>query len=109
MTLLRFAACLRVAHHIPGRIRLGVAGGAEQPEWGDDPLGKARRFSQALTGVSGIRSVRLNPLARSCTVEYDPSAIPPAAWQDLLSGTGSAAADKLRAIFLAAESAAAKG
>lgn len=109
MTPLRMAAYLRIAHHIPGRIRLGLAAGAEQGDWGSNPLGQINRFCHALAGVSGIRSVRVNPLARSCTVDYDPAAIPPVAWRDLLTGIGSDAANELRSTLQAIEAAVAKG
>lgn len=102
-------ACLRIVHHIPGRIRLGLAGGASRLDWGGDLPGEAGRFCRALEGAAGIRSVRLNPLARSCTVEYDPAVISPAAWPDLLGGTGSAAAAELHAVLRAAERAAERG
>ncbi|WP_051340265.1 heavy-metal-associated domain-containing protein [Azospirillum halopraeferens] len=81
--LRRLVAALRIVHHIPGRIRLKLeaAAGAVPVTAGD-----AGAFDRALSGLSGIRSVRLNPLARSCTIEYDPALIPPSAWPDLLAG-----------------------
>lgn len=95
--LLRFAGHLRIAHHIPGRIRLKLA--AELEAGDRDAVADAKRFGLALSGAPGIRSVSLNPLARSCAVEYDPKTIPPSAWQDLLSGARSAAADILLKTF----------
>ena len=38
---------------------------------------EAKRFGKALAKMDGIRSISLNPLARSCVVEYDPHGIPP--------------------------------
>lgn len=88
-----FARLLRIAHHIPGRVRLKLAA-----EAGAD-LGAAvtevKAFIGAVTSIPGIRAVSLNPLARSCVVEYDPARIPPAAWADLIGGTPSAAAQAL--------------
>lgn len=83
--LLRFARALVVAHHIPGRIRLKLDApvDGELKAMADD----AKRFATALSTMAGIRSLSLNPLARSCTIEYDPSIIPPPAWGGLLSGT----------------------
>ena len=91
--LLRFARCLRVAHHVPGRIRLRLA---DRPE----PLGlgtidDAQRFATAIAAADGIGRISLNPLARSCTVEYDPAIIPPSAWEAVLSGQPAAGADIL--------------
>ena len=82
--LLRFIRVLTIAHHIPGRIRLKLAA----------PLGadlmaqaaEAKRFGQSLGAMPGIRSVSLNPLAKSCTIEYDARMIPASAWDGLLSG-----------------------
>ncbi|MFC5300763.1 heavy-metal-associated domain-containing protein [Azospira restricta] len=87
----RLAPALAIAHHIPGRIRLKLHGGAT--EIGElPPLDEIRRELEATRGVS---AVRVNLLARSCTVEYDAQIIPPTAWNDLLAGTASPAADAL--------------
>ena len=91
--LLRFARCLRIAHHIPGRVRLKLV--VEGDFALDGGIDAAKRFIRSITAIPGIRSVNLNPLARSCVVEYDPALIPPAAWQDVVSGTGSAEAEVL--------------
>lgn len=82
--LLRFARALAVAHHIPGRIRLKLAA-----PLGADLLAQAteaKRFGQALGTMPGIRAISLNPLAKSCTIEYDARIIPASAWDGLLSG-----------------------
>ncbi len=92
-SLLTFAAHLRVAHHIPGRIRLKLdeaAGTAPKAA-----IDAAMQFSRTVTEVPGIRSVSLNPLARSCVVEYDPARIPPSAWRDLIDGVASEASAAL--------------
>ncbi len=94
--LLRFATNLRVAHHIPGRVRLKLA--AEGASGLAQVISEAKRFGQSVNKVAGIRSVNLNPLAQSCTIEYDAKVIPPEVWQDLVCGTRSAAVD----IFLQA-------
>ncbi len=97
--LSRLAAALTIAHHIPGRVRLKLDGAAERglAALADD----AKALHRALTGAEGIRSVALNPLARSCTIEYDPTVIPPSAWPDLLRGEASAAAGTLLRIATA--------
>lgn len=91
--LLRFARALVIAHHIPGRIRLKLDGplGGELKTMADE----AKRFSTALSTMAGIRSLSFNPLAKSCTIEYDPTIIPPPAWGGLLSGTPAAGVEIL--------------
>lgn len=103
--LLRFTRYLRIAHHIPGRVRLKLV--ADLADADMDLLGGAKRFHAALSGRAGIRAISLNPLARSCTVEYDAAVIPPTAWSDLLAGTRSAAAEILLQTFDAARRSAA--
>lgn len=87
------ASLLRIAHHIPGRVRLKLDGqaAADLPQ----ALDTAKTFVACVRGTAGIRAVDLNPLARSCVVEYDPLVIPAAAWEDLIGGRRSAAADSL--------------
>lgn len=95
-TLLRdVAARLRIAHHLPGRVRLKLE--AELSAAQQRAIGEARQLLEALGGVPGIRTVKLNLLARSCTVEYDPTRIPPAAWEQLVAGTAGDAGAALRA------------
>lgn len=89
----RFARYLRIAHHIPGRIRLKLAGDLDSAQL--DAIADAKRFGRALDDVPGIRSVKLNLLARSCTLEYDASVIPAAAWGDFLEGARTPAAERL--------------
>lgn len=93
--LLRLAAQLRIAHHIPGRVRLklNVAGGADLSEI----IRAARSLGGSFSQAPGIRSVNVNPAALSCVVEYDPARIPPSAWEDLVRGAPSAVADLLTA------------
>lgn len=93
----QFAALAAIAHHIPGRIRIrldiGVAEVARLREF--DP----ERLRGALAGIRGVRDVRVNVLARSCTVEYDTSVIPGAAWEDLLASRDTPAAGILTNIL----------
>lgn len=91
--LWRFAMLLVIVHHIPGRVRLKLA--AEDDAIPADVVADARRFSGLITAVPGIRSVKFNPLARSCVVEYDPGRIPPSTWHDLVAGTRSAGVEIL--------------
>lgn len=93
-----FAACVEIVHHIPGRIRLRLA--QDEPAAHGLPLqsllGQAEDFRQALERVPAVRSVRVNLLARSCTIEYDPRAMPAQAWVDFLANADSPAANALR-------------
>lgn len=47
----------------------------------------------------GFRSVRVNIVARSCAVEYDPTVIPEQGWRDFLAGADSPAAARLERIL----------
>ncbi|MGQ9368064.1 cation transporter [Azospirillum sp. ST 5-10] len=89
----RLSASVRIVHHIPGRVRLKLtaAPGPELAAAAD----AVKEFHRALAGCRGIRSVHLNPLAVSCTIEYDPALIPPTAWPDLLKGERSPGAEAL--------------
>lgn len=93
-TFRRFAGSVQIVHHIPGRIRFKL-GEVELDAAGREALVSARRFQGALDTLPGVKAIRLNLLARSCTVEYDPSVIPQKAWPDLLAGTDSAEAATL--------------
>lgn len=88
-----FAPYLRVAHHIPGRIRLKIdLAVLDEPSIravGTDAL------ADALGVIRGVHAITLNKLARSCTIEYDRVTIPDAAWPDLLAGHTSPAAGVL--------------
>ncbi|MBB3103158.1 heavy-metal-associated domain-containing protein [Azomonas macrocytogenes] len=94
-------AALRIAHHVPGRIRLKLRTSA-----GLDGLPQASLMSwvslltRVLEHTAGVRSVHLNLLARSCVLEYDPAVIPQQAWTELLAGVDSAAAGVLQAHLL---------
>ena len=86
--LLRAGDVLAAAHHVPGRIRLKLVDEAAAAA----VLSGARFPSpQRLRAIPGVRDVRLNLLARSCVVDYDPAVVPPAAWTDLLAGSRTAA------------------
>ncbi len=92
-------ACVRIAHHLRGRVRLKLEGDlADLPR---PSAGQVRHFHTLLEDIEGVRSVRLNLLARSCTVEYDPAVIPMDAWDDFLAGVGSSAARVLEEILRA--------
>jgi hypothetical protein len=89
----RFAPYARIVHHIPGRIRLKFVGGGELAERIPDI--PAERLRGALASIPGVKSVKINLLARSCTLEYDPSVIAHEAFPDLLGGRETPAAEAL--------------
>jgi hypothetical protein len=94
--ILHLAAMLRVAHHVPGRIRLRFesGGGGGMSSFGAI-MAEVRRFVATLKQAPGVRSVDVNLWARSCTIAYDPDTIPADAWPELLDGGGTPAADAL--------------
>lgn len=96
-TFRHFADKVQIAHHIPGRIRFKL-GAIELDEAGRAAVESARQFQGALDAMPGVKDIRLNLLARSCTVEYDPGVIPQQAWPDLLAGKNSHAAQTLLSI-----------
>jgi len=97
--VLRAGEVLAIAHHIPGRIRLKLVDEAAAAA----VLGGGRfPTPERLRAVAGVRAVKLNLLARSCLIDYDPVAIPPVAWVDLLSGRHTAASGPLVAALAAA-------
>lgn len=91
-TVRDIAARLRIAHHIPGRVRLKLDGNAVGLAGVGAAIGG---FIEAARTVPGIRAVTLNPFAQSCLVEYDSDVICPSAWQDLIDGTRSDLAEVL--------------
>lgn len=98
----RFGACVHIAHHLPGRIRLRLAQLDELPALDTKEqslLDQARNFRDLLDSIPGIVSIRVNLMARSCTVEYDHAAIPFQAWPDFLAGIRSNEADVLARII----------
>lgn len=98
--LIRFARRLSVAHHVPGRIRVRLDGPVDADL--KAAAGQAKAFVASLSTMAGIRSVALNPLAKSCTIEYDIHVIPASAWTGLLSGESLPGSDALLRTLMAA-------
>jgi hypothetical protein len=84
----RLASCIDIAHQIPGRIRFKLKLG-KLGQQDTSVLRQAQDFLKNLGEIEGVRSIRLNTMALSCTVEYDATTIPPKAWPDLLQGKPS--------------------
>lgn len=78
---------LRIAHHIPGRIRLRAGPSIVKDLGAVD--GKV--FDRVLGALQGIREFRANPRAGSIVVEYLPAAIRPDWWETLIHGDEAAA------------------
>jgi hypothetical protein len=95
-------ASVRIVHHIRGRVRFKLDADADLAAdlvFAARELPRAKRLDRAVERIPGVRTVRANALARSCTVEYDPLVIPDDAWRDFLSGVDSAAASTLERIL----------
>lgn len=90
-------ALLQIAHHLPGRVRLKLSQSPDPVLTADSAFFSA--FFQSLEKKPAIRSLTLNPLARSCTIEYDPERIPPQAWRDLLDHAPSPEASILKTLL----------
>jgi hypothetical protein len=88
---------VHIAHHIRGRIRLRLTSHPKELSSADGQT--AEQLQTLLAQAPGIRSVRINLLARSCLIEYDPKAIPDQAWKDVIAGVSSAAALSLQHIL----------
>ncbi|MBE1238008.1 heavy-metal-associated domain-containing protein [Phaeovibrio sulfidiphilus] len=72
---------LSIPHSLPGRIRLQLALAG---------IGKAARHDLSLSvadldRVAGIEEVRVNTMARSLVISYDPRQIPDSFWEQCLS------------------------
>lgn len=86
---------LRIAHHIPGRIRLRAGPGIVKELGAVD--GKA--LERVLGALDGIRDFRANPQAGSVVVEYLPASIKPEWWETLIHGDETAAVDLLHRLL----------
>lgn len=75
-TLLDIVPHLEIAHHIPGRIRLRISFS------GIESL-KSVDLASHVNQIPGILSVRVNALALSAIVEYDPERLAPELWEAL--------------------------
>ena len=99
---------LRIAHHIPGRIRLR-AGPSIVKDLGSID---GKSVERVLAALEGIRDFRANPQAGSVIVEYAPGTIRPEWWETLIHGDEVAAVALLQRLLeyeLAPAVAAARG
>ncbi|WP_405229143.1 HMA2 domain-containing protein [Lentisalinibacter sediminis] len=83
---------IRIAHHIPGRIRLRIGAEAVTAAQGvDDDL-----LDRVLAAIGGIEDVRVNAMAGSSVISYQPEKIRPEWWETLLHGEDAESVDLLR-------------
>lgn len=99
--LRQWLRAVQVVHHIRGRVRLKLTELPALPNMQTEKA-RARQVQSVLQRTRGIRSLRLNPLALSCTVEYDPQIIPSQAWPDFIAGQPTADARLLDGILMGA-------
>lgn len=81
-TLLRARPHLRIAHHVPGRLRIRFAPAVLKtaPEIADN------QALDTLESMPGVKKVQLRLMAASLLIEYDPKAMPSETWETILSG-----------------------
>ncbi|GHU19900.1 hypothetical protein FACS189475_07910 [Betaproteobacteria bacterium] len=100
--LQQLSSCIEIVHHVPGRIRLRLLDDLPSLNVNAESLiSRAQALKDTLDDLPGIRSIRVNALARSCTIEYDHRNIPFQAWPDFLGCVQSDAAAVLRRIISA--------
>lgn len=73
--------CLKIAHHIPGRLRLRASLSAATKNFQVSP----DAIEKLLTSLDGVKDVRLNKLAGSATISYDRKKLHPDFWPALLT------------------------
>ncbi len=96
-----FSSCVEIAHHIPGRIRLRLI--LDNLSLSDESVQalimRFQNFKEVLNNIPGVHSIRINAIARSCTIEYDHKIIPFQAWVDFFNDIDSEAGSVLNKIF----------
>ncbi|MCW2306958.1 heavy-metal-associated domain-containing protein [Rhodobium gokarnense] len=88
----RIRPMLRIAHHIPGRIRLSVSLKA----LASGPKLSAGTVEALLARLEGITAVRINRAAGSATVTYDPKTFPPDLWSKIVTADRPAIEAEIR-------------
>ncbi len=71
-----------LVHHIKGRIRLRVSPKIKEQS-GNVTLNDIESLPQK---INGIKSLKINKIVGSITIEYDPTTFPPHLWDNLISG-----------------------
>jgi hypothetical protein len=86
---------LKIAHHIPGRIRLKIGLGAI----GEIGTIDSSLVDRVLGAIDGIKDARVNAAAGSVVVAYQPGKIQPAWWEILINGDEAEARNLLRRLL----------
>lgn len=81
--LLDIRAHLRIAHHVPGRIRLRIVPTILSAVRGLDSGLLKLPFAE----LAGIHAARINPFGLSAVVDYDAETLPPDWWETALEGS----------------------
>ena len=80
--LVDLAAYFSIVHHIKGRIRLRVS--SKIKEHGEHV--SIQDIEALPEKIQGIKSIKINKIVGSLTVEYDPIIFPPRLWDNLVQG-----------------------
>ena len=73
---------IKIAHHVPGRIRVRLMLSALKQFPDVDPTILESLQSEA----EGIKDIRVNRAAGSAAISYDPQIIPQASWETIING-----------------------
>ena len=84
--LMPLRECLRIVHHVPGRLRVRLTRIALRAN-SDFSLAEFVRFVE----VTCDARVAISAAALSAVLEYDPERLPPRLWDDLIDGPEAAA------------------
>lgn len=87
--------CLKIAHHIPGRLRLRASLSASLKGHKLD----AKAIEQMLLALPGVDSVRLNKLSGSAVIAYNAKQLAPDFWDLILNGEPDLVIEKLKSLF----------
>lgn len=71
-----------LVHHIKGRVRLRVSPKIKEQD-GDVTIEEIESLPQK---INGIKSLKINKIVGSITIEYDPTIFPPHLWDNLVQG-----------------------
>ena len=94
--VLRIVSYFTIIHHIKGRIRARVNPKIKE-------LGKGLHvedIEQLAQKIKGIKSIKINKVVASITIEYDESIFPSHLWEELVRGENAPAlTQRIRAIY----------
>lgn len=91
--LMELRKYMSVAHHVPGRIRLKFSLGVLKDQRALQLMKEFENTPQP----DAVKSARINKLARSAVIEYDPQVVDPATLDEALKTQNSARFEVLAA------------